>query len=234
MAVLAITNALLYHVETLADLEALGSNNNISTDCVAWVEGIKSWVYPETVSASTSTWKSFGMTLIDTVEVTAGGGATSLTISGLDGNNDGTYYLTGRASFAASNPALEVRPNGLTSNLASVMTGGIVNSTTGWLIGGWIIPEGSTPDGNMHIDAWIYPAENQHGSSSTRSGRRMYHGIATQVAAATPSTANINVGPVGGTWNEASTNMTSLEIIAAAGTMEQGTQFSLYKLEDQN
>jgi len=234
MAVIAVTNRLLYHVETLADLEALGTTNGLTSDVIGWVEGLKSWVYPETLSASTSTWKSFGMTLIDTVEVTAGGGATSLTFSGLDGNNDGTYYLTGRTSFSASNPVLEARPNGLTTNMASVMEGGVNSSSTGWIIGGWIIPEGGTPDGSMHLDAWIYPAENQHGSSSTRSGRRLYHGIATQIPASTPSVSTISVGHVGGSWNEATTNMTSLEIIATLGTMEQGTQFSLYKLEDQN
>lgn len=56
MAVLAITNNLLYHVESMSDIESLGSNNGITTDTVAWVEGMSTWCWPTSISASTSTW----------------------------------------------------------------------------------------------------------------------------------------------------------------------------------
>jgi len=56
MAVLAISNFYLYHVEVLADLTVLGSDNGIKVDTVAWVEATKNWYYPATISASSSTW----------------------------------------------------------------------------------------------------------------------------------------------------------------------------------
>ena len=56
MAVLAITNTFLYNVETQADLEVLGSNDGITADTIAWVEGMKTWCWPDTITATTSTW----------------------------------------------------------------------------------------------------------------------------------------------------------------------------------
>jgi hypothetical protein len=57
MAILAITNTYLYHVESLSDLTGLGtSNSNVTGDTIAWVEGLKAWYYPTTISTSSSTW----------------------------------------------------------------------------------------------------------------------------------------------------------------------------------
>lgn len=56
MAVLTITNTLVYHVETLSDVEALGSDHNITADVTVWVEGDKVWYRPNSISATTSTW----------------------------------------------------------------------------------------------------------------------------------------------------------------------------------
>jgi hypothetical protein len=176
-----------------------------------------------------------GMILIDTITLTASG--TSITFDGLNGNYDGTYYITGRCSnVPASGPiALEARPNGLTTNMGSVTgnhqsTSSVLVSTTGWLLGGWAIPEGAS-DGSFVVDAWIYPEENKGGSTSTASGRRMYRGVATNLIG-TVSTSNIVLTDTGGYWNEATTNMTSLDIVAAIGTMDTGTSFSLYYIED--
>lgn len=55
--ILAITNSLLYHAETIADMEALGTDDGITGDTVAWVEATKGWYYPDTTSAGGSTWK---------------------------------------------------------------------------------------------------------------------------------------------------------------------------------
>lgn len=56
MAVLTITNNLVYNVELLSDLTSLGSDDGITVDTVAWVEESNSWFWPDTISASTSTW----------------------------------------------------------------------------------------------------------------------------------------------------------------------------------
>jgi hypothetical protein len=174
-----------------------------------------------------------GMVLIDTVTVTSGGGATSITFDGLNGNQDGTYYLVGRLS-SAGGISLEARPNGLTTNLASVVEQGSTTSftsTTGWLLFAWIIPEGAG-EGTGMCSVSIYPEENKGGSSSTRSGRRMYTGTTTIATGTTPTTATTETYTLGGWWNEASTNMSSLDIVATVGAMEQGTSFSLYYIED--
>jgi len=180
-----------------------------------------------------------GMVLIDTLTATSG--VTSLTFSDLNGNSDGTYYITGR-SFNPPDPApgsgpllIEMRPNGLTTNMGSVegnhkaTTSGLV-STTGWILGGWALPEGAT-DGWVKMDAWIYPEENKGGSTSTTSGRRGYRGVATTLVGVL-GTGNILLTDTGGYWNEATTNITSLDIVAAIGTMDTGTSFSLYYIED--
>jgi hypothetical protein len=174
-----------------------------------------------------------GMVLIDTLTVTAGAGATSLTFDGLNGNADGTYYLVGRMS-SASGIALEARPNGTTSNLASVVEQGATTSftsTTGWLLLTWVIPEGAS-EGTGVCSVSIYPEENKGGSSSTRSGRRIYTGTSTAATGTTPTTSTTETYTLGGWWNEASTNMTSLDLVCSVGTMEQGSSFSLYYIED--
>jgi len=170
------------------------------------------------------------MVLIDTITLTST--ATSVTFDGLNGNNDGTYYITGRVSYLVSNPVLLMRPNGLSTNLTSVMTGGIGSSTTGWLLGAWIIPEGSTPDGDIYFNCWIYPEENKGGSSSTLSGRRHYNGTNVQVTATVATVGTTATNVLGGTWQEASTAITSLEIVDVTATMQVGSSFSLYYIED--
>ena len=54
MAVLAITNVLTYHAESIGDMEALGSTTGITADTVAMIA--PSWYYPVTISSTTSTW----------------------------------------------------------------------------------------------------------------------------------------------------------------------------------
>jgi len=172
-----------------------------------------------------------GMVLIDTLTATSG--VTTLTFNGLNGNADGTYYLTGRVSFPGA-CSVEARPNGLTTNMFSRSeVGGALqfSSTTGLLLGGWIIPEGSA-EGTILVEAWIYPEENKGGSSGNRSGRRMYRGLNTTVNTATPGVADIGLQQLGGIWDESTSNMTSLDIVSTVNTMETGTSFSLYFIED--
>ena len=174
-----------------------------------------------------------GMTLIDTITVTAGAGSTSLTFSDLNGTIDGTYYLTGRVS-SASGIEVVMRPNATTSNLVSVFEQGtttVFTSTSGLLVLAWSIPEGAA-EGTGLCNVWLYPEDNKGGSTSTRAGRRMYTGVATLCTGTTPTSSTTETYTSGGFWNEASTNITSLEIVATVGTMEQGSSFSLYKIED--
>jgi hypothetical protein len=174
-----------------------------------------------------------GMTLVDTITLTSG--STSITFSGLNGELDGTYYLTGRMSFAASNPFVEVRPNGATTLIGSesVGAGSLLGSSTGWAIAGWAIPEGATPPGGAKVDLWIYPELQKAGTPQNRSAYRYFTGLSTVLPSADPpaSTASV-LYQIGGFWSDASTVITSLDIVATAGTMEAGTSFSLYKIED--
>ena len=168
-----------------------------------------------------------GWELVDTLEITAGGGASTLTFSGLDGNNDGYYFIVGRFS-SASSISVAMNINGLAVDQRSRQGGTVSNSTSGsgLLLASWIIPEGAGA-GTGTFQALIYPPENQHGSASLRSGRRMYTGNFSLATGATPT---VETGFLGGCWDNSAGNITSIEINSTFAVMEQGTQVSLYKI----
>ena len=54
MALKAVSNSLLLHAEFPSDIEALGTNDGITADHIAWIEEAKSWAVPRTISAATT------------------------------------------------------------------------------------------------------------------------------------------------------------------------------------
>ena len=56
MAIIAITNKLIYHVELLTDVATLGSDDGITANTTAWVDQYKCWFYPDTILSSASGW----------------------------------------------------------------------------------------------------------------------------------------------------------------------------------
>lgn len=56
MAIIAITNTLIYHVELLTDVATLGSDDGITANTTAWVDQYKAWFYPDTILATASGW----------------------------------------------------------------------------------------------------------------------------------------------------------------------------------
>jgi hypothetical protein len=55
-----ITNSNVYNVTLLTDMTSLGSDNGINTSTIAWVDEIKAWIWPLTISATSSTWSGAG------------------------------------------------------------------------------------------------------------------------------------------------------------------------------
>jgi len=57
MAINTITNKLFYHVDNVDDIIALGSDDGLTLECLAWVETISNFCAPVQVLAQTSSWE---------------------------------------------------------------------------------------------------------------------------------------------------------------------------------
>ena len=66
-----------WNADTLAELQALGSDDGVTTDVVAWAVDNNNWYYPATISATTSTW----------TPLATGGGTTRIAQDGVITNN---------------------------------------------------------------------------------------------------------------------------------------------------
>lgn len=119
MAILAITNSLLYHAEALADVEALGSDDGIVVDSVAYVEAEKSWYYPDSIAAGSSTWTQLS------------GGAATLAEVLTAGNFTGGTAIITASDVAATPNTLTFTAGSHTGGGASGFDGGAVAITAG-------------------------------------------------------------------------------------------------------
>lgn len=122
MAVLAITNTLLYHVEALSDITSLGSTNGITSDTIAWVEADRLWYSPNVINSTTSTWT--GLTTVKTLQDAYDDGNMIVTDSA-----GGALDVSGTQAISLDTP---VSSNfTMTANLASDQTLTLAASNAG-------------------------------------------------------------------------------------------------------
>jgi hypothetical protein len=149
---------------------------------------------------------------------------TSVTFSGLNGDVDGEYLLLYRirkVPATGSNQFYVLRPNGLTTNLNSTNgahsgTGSnTVSTTSDMRISGGGQTAGVQTVGVLYLDA------------KTGTEARQYIADLNQRAT---SLSNTRRDILSGVWTDTTTNITSLDIVAAlANGIAAGSQFCLYK-----
>lgn len=147
----------------------------------------------------------------------------TVTFSGLDGDTDGSYLLLGKIkNGAASDDEVQVRPNGVTTNLTQV----------------WANFDGSSLAVNTESNwDWIYLAANSVASGRMLiSAQKVVHSVAKERRM--QSTSYTDIGGVKrcyertGLWNETSTNLTSLDIVSdIANGIGDGSVIGLYKFK---
>lgn len=149
-----------------------------------------------------------------------GANATTVTFSGLNGDADGLYILD--FVFPESTGALEIeiRPNGVTTNLVCARSFGGSSSgsvtDTKWMI----FDTSAARFGSGR--AWI-----QADSSLQRSYQA--HCLSADIPDAL---AGVFVDVYAGLWDDAATNITSLDIVAdVANEIKAGAILALYKVK---
>lgn len=165
---------------------------------------------------------SGGLTLVEQKNITSA--AQDSTFSGLDGDNDGIYYLIGRIKNASgSTCAYTLQPNGISTNQASIRqfahnSGGGVDQTSNLRLA-------ETETGVTIAGSWNFnPLKVQNSVALQRFYWGQYTGFSATV---------VN-GQVSGRWNETSTNVTSLVVHADnSNCIGDGSTLGLYKYATQ-
>jgi hypothetical protein len=158
-----------------------------------------------------------GLTLVENKNIAAN--TTSVTFSGLDGDTDGVYLLTGKwlVNGGSSSNNLTVNPNGSSSSLSygRVFNGG--NDTgSSWLVGG-AMTNGDHVSFTWHIHA------KTHNQSIGQA--KYFEGQCTQ-----DNSGAITIVNIGGKLNDGSNNLISLDVTSnLSNGIGQGSQFTLYK-----
>lgn len=152
---------------------------------------------------------------------------TSVTFSGLDGDADEIYLLIWQMKHPAGGVGaadMTVRPNGLTTNQTGVrvpMSTGTVSASTRTVMDLGRVGQGDGEDG---VGRAVFMAIK---SINSVARRRQMFSESVEYLGSGPSTARWQASS---TWNETSTNITSLEIVSSvASAIASGSRFSLYK-----
>jgi hypothetical protein len=152
--------------------------------------------------------------------------STTVTLSGLSGNKDGVYLLVGKlVNQSGAAPYYALRPNGLTTNLRSLIVRDDGAS--------WGAPNRAAngrfafaPSTSAH---WCSFALEIHASKVVGA----IAGIITWQGQFTPYDPTIPIiygGLCYGAWNETATELVSLDIVSeSANGIGQGSQITLYK-----
>lgn len=149
MAEVARTNSRVLTAETLADLQALGSNDGIESNMVAYATNQNAWLRPTVINPTTSTW------------TTISGGASNLDAVLTVGNDSGgnNIQMSGGGIITASGQDLT-----LSASTGLVTTPGDMNVDGKLTVDGLIDPTGlllnsqgtapATPAGNDGL-IWV-------------------------------------------------------------------------------
>ena len=166
----------------------------------------------DTAWTQVSTGSAGGLTLVS-AQTISGSAVDRFTFSGLDGDADGQYEIWWYLVRSATPFAVQIRPNGLTSNLEGIVTDMVgvgapsqtANDRLEWTLG------------MQRTQAW-----GQIRFWADRNG-----GTAPQLVRGGHSEAGEHQLDAGGNmrrwlasgyWNENTTNITSLELVAVSGT----------------
>lgn len=158
--------------------------------------------------------------LVNNQEVT-GSAVTSVTLSGLDGDTDQMYVLFFRVKKAvASALNLDLQPNGVTTNQASVGrsdgTGGAGSFSATRLR---IMQHGGANVGDLSAGQVFIDAK----TGTFRTTRAMWSDIVSIVDFAYNS--------VTGLWTDTATNITSIDCVASvANSIDVGSYFRIYRV----
>lgn len=180
-------------------------------------------------------------TLVDTQTVAAAAGASTITFSGLDSENDGVYMFIGKA-IASSGMEIELLPDGVdpgadadsefwTPNIGG---GSLFEPASGLCMGANpFLPEGTaTSDITIFFVYFLWPRTAQGGASGTQADRRQGVGIFT-VGQDSSGVDVYTINMIGSTWDETSpSSFTSFDIVegAVGANFERGTQISLWRM----
>lgn len=140
--------------------------------------------------------------------VTLGANATTLSIPNLDGDVDGIYEVEGQLLLAITDGNLQIRPNGVTSNLKSSIHDEVSSTDHGsdWRLGTWT---GVTTYLAYDFKMYLYAAKSVGGSVR----RRRYHLNGQRDGG---NFSNRMQG--GGVWNESTSKLTSLDFVSSVAS----------------
>jgi hypothetical protein len=153
-------------------------------------------------------------------KTTVGSAVQTVTISSLDGNTDVVYMVIIRfKGTSGTSSRLDVRPNGVTTNLSGATAHSDGTTFTQAGIGTEIPVMGSIVEATASIEVLIHCATGQIRTVASR-----YQGNNT-------GGGSSFVGNAGGKWDETATNITSLVFRTASGSdINPGTEFVIYAL----
>lgn len=149
---------------------------------------------------------------------------TSVTFSGLDGDTDEIYILSGRIkNGTASSCRYEIRPNGITTNQNTAIaefTGSAINHLD---IGALVMARETFGSGTVLFFNTIHARKAEGGNALERYVR---------VRSSFRSGAATVYGDImAGIWDETATNITSLDIVATvASGIGAGSRIALFRI----
>lgn len=160
-----------------------------------------------------------GFQLVESKTISVG--ATTVTFSGLDGDADVKYRLIGNVLGTANPSNLELRPNGLTTNLIRsglrINSGGTGNlNSTAWTLNGDPIMASQCC---FSLD--IFAAKSISGVALRR------YFVGHSVAFNTSGVVETMI--LSGQWLETATNLSSLVLSMDVGNIDAGSHIKLYK-----
>jgi len=146
------------------------------------------------------------------ISVVVGTAATSVTLTGLDGDADSVYEITGRLLLALGVGNIVVRPNNVTTNLKSSQHKGssVIAEATTWRLSSWTVAAATYHA--LHFKMILHAARTTNGVST----KRRYHFTGSRDAG---DVMDYQAGA--GVYDDATANLTSLVFLSnvAAGIL---------------
>ena len=167
------------------------------------------------------------LVFIERVRV-SGAAVTTLAFSTLlDGNADGTYYMTGWfTNPAAGNAIYSWEPNSISANQFTIRSA-FTNNTARVQATSTTLRFAISISGT---DAMFWSTFYARATDGTTARNRYFESRAISVNTAGSS---LNAGEQYGQWNDSTTNVTSLRVNSSvAGSIGIGSEMSIWKLLD--
>jgi hypothetical protein len=152
-----------------------------------------------------------------------GVGTTELVLNGLDGDNDGFYFVSAVTTTSTGNNAMRIRLNGDSASnygFQRVSATGTTVSASRSTSTGLLNCVNVTSAGNYsYATCLIYPRTGDDRIA-----------ISTNMTEVNGTSIN-EVNLLGLSWNNTASNITSMTFYGGGGTLSQGTSISVYRLK---